>query len=142
MNDDNAADAPRTVHVCPGCGSRDVHITAWIDCNTSRVLGDEGPLDVDLVGGSWCPVCESDDQGLTQVPYCEDCDGKGWEVFECGFVHVVQRCDTCARLDSDDAAAGVAFGAGLVLAPSGEVTPADESEWRARYPVICPGASS
>ena len=50
MNDDNAADVPRTVHVCPGSGSRDVHITAWIDSNTSWVRGDEKSLGVGLVG--------------------------------------------------------------------------------------------
>lgn len=80
--EETEAASPRTVEVCPGCGSRDVQVTAWIDANTSRVIDDEGPLDAGGIGGSWCAVCERDDQGTTTVPHCEDCDGKGWEVFE------------------------------------------------------------
>jgi len=129
MNDKTNAPTPaRTVQVCPDCGSRDAQVTAWIDANTSQIMDDEGPL-----GGAWCPVCETDDHHLTEVPYCADCDAKGWEVFDRGSTREVQRCTACARLDNNETAARLAFGSGLQVAPSGEVRPDAEEFWRTNY---------
>lgn len=55
---------PVVVFVCSTCGSEDIECTAWINMNTSEIIGsgNEGPSEK-----VWCPVCEDDDAVIGEV---------------------------------------------------------------------------
>jgi len=54
---------------------------------------------------------------MTAVYACEDCAGKGWDVYnedENGLGDL-QRCDTCQVFASDEEALAAALGSGAVM---------------------------
>lgn len=51
------------IYGCPQCGCTDVEVTAWVTVNGNEYVDGDPPDD-----GSWCPFCEENDLGFTEVP--------------------------------------------------------------------------
>lgn len=49
----------KLICVCAECGSRNVQLTAWVDCITELDTQDEGPS-----AYGFCPVCEDGDASI------------------------------------------------------------------------------
>lgn len=76
--------------------------------------------------------CHLADLAVRRDSPCEDCQGKGWEVFnddpETGQLGNIERCDTCKALATDTDAEDAARAAGYTVGSNGNVLAGPQDE--------------